>query len=128
MKTYSIKYPKSTLKRARHLRRNMTKAETKLWSLLRGNNLGARFRRQVPLGPYVLDFACAKLKLAIELDGSQHFTQRGIQSDSKRERYLSECGFTTLRFTDRDVFTNTEGVLETIYRKVIEKKKELTTH
>jgi very-short-patch-repair endonuclease len=66
----------------------MTEAERKLWALLRGNQLGVRFRRQVPFGSYVVDFYCPAAKLVVELDGSQHYTDNGRQEDEERDTYL----------------------------------------
>lgn len=73
MSKYILKFPRSHVALARNLRREMTNAERKLWSLLRNNQVGVYFRRQVPFGPYILDFLLIKAKLVIELDGSQHY-------------------------------------------------------
>ncbi len=85
MKKHLAQYSKSLVSIARVLRKQMTDAERKLWSLLRGHQLDVKFRRQVPFGYYVVDFYCAKAKLIIELDGSQHYTNKGTQSDIKRD-------------------------------------------
>jgi very-short-patch-repair endonuclease len=103
---------------ARKLRRDMTDAERKLWSLLRNNRLGVKFRRQVPYGPYILDFYCVKARLVIELDGSQHYTPEGRKKDAVRDAYLRSDGLEVLRFTNYEMLSNEEGVEQVIYEKV----------
>ena len=98
---------------ARRLRADMTDAERKLWSLLRRKQLqDFQFRRQVPLGPYVADFACMSQRLIIELDGGQHAERS--EHDERRTAWLASIDFRVLRFWNGEIFTNTEGVLETI--------------
>jgi very-short-patch-repair endonuclease len=96
----------------------MTDAEKKLWSLLRNNRLGVKFRRQVPYGPYILDFYCVKARLVVELDGSQHYTAEGKRRDAKRDAYLRSDGLDVLRFLNDEVLSNEEGVEQVIYEKV----------
>ena len=120
MGKYFLQYSKSSLSKARNLRKVMTNAEGKLWSHLRRKSLGVKFRRQVPFGPYILDFFSFEEKLVIEVDGSQHYTIAGLARDKKRDRYLLEKGLTVPRFTDGEIFTNTVGVLQTIYDHVHE--------
>jgi very-short-patch-repair endonuclease len=96
----------------------MTDAEARLWSYLRGNNLGLKIRRQVPFGPYVLDFFCAKAMLCIELDGSQHYTGEGVRRDEKRDAFLRSEGVEVMRFSDSDALQNTKSVVGLIYGKV----------
>ena len=120
MGKYFLQYSKSSLSKARNLRKVMTNAEGKLWSHLRRKSLGVKFRRQVPFGPYILDFFSFEEKLVIEVDGSQHYTIAGLARDKKRDRYLLEKGLTVLRFTDGEIFTNTGGVLQIIYDHVHE--------
>ncbi len=93
---------------ARALRSNSTDAERALWQKLPAQQLGARFRRQVPFGPYVLDFYCFDLRLAIELDGGQHHESL---KDLVRDDFLAAKGITVLRFWNHDVFQNIEAVL-----------------
>ncbi|MBF0246453.1 MAG: endonuclease domain-containing protein, partial [Alphaproteobacteria bacterium] len=82
--------------RARTLRANMTEAETRLWSLLRARRLGGRkFRRQHPIGPYILDFACVDCRLAIEADGGQH---ANAKADERRTDFLQARCWSVLRF------------------------------
>ncbi|MDH4223812.1 MAG: DUF559 domain-containing protein [candidate division Zixibacteria bacterium] len=116
MNKYFLKYPESTLLKVRKLRGNMTEVERKLWSLLRHNQLGVHFRRQVPFGSYILDFFCFQAKLVIELDGSQHyFTTEGLDSDSKMDIYLQNAGLSILRFNNKEFLRNPAGVLQVIY-------------
>ena len=112
------KYTRSLIPSARKLRRDMTEAERKLWSLLRNNRLGVKFRRQVPYGPYILDFYSVKAHLVVELDGSQHYTPEGKRRDAKRDAYLRSDGLEVLRFLNDEVFANEEGVEQVIYEKV----------
>jgi very-short-patch-repair endonuclease len=98
--------------RARELRINMTDAERALWHALRKRQLGARFRRQVPLGRFVADFASFDHRLVIEVDGGQHATRQA--QDAARTEYLAASGYRVLRFWNNDVLQNTEGVLEQI--------------
>lgn len=103
---------------ARYLRSNMTDAERKLWRRLRYSSLGYRFRRQHPLGAYVVDFICLDRKLVIELDGGQHNMPPGIEHDARRTAWLNEAGYDVIRFWNTDVLTNIDGVLETILAKL----------
>src|SRR3954463_9153944 len=97
---------------ARRLRRDSTDAERRLWYRLRSRQIdGAKFVRQEPIGPYVVDFVCRELRLIIEVDGGQHATDL---RDAVRDRWLSEQGYRILRFWNNDVLTNTQGVLEAI--------------
>lgn len=104
----------TTHAQARALRKLQTDAEAILWSRLRNRQLaGRKFRRQVPLLEYVADFASLDAKLIIELNGGQHADQ--VEADEKRTRTFEAIGFIVLRFWNADVFTNLEGVLETIH-------------
>ena len=114
------KYTRTLIPFARKLRSDMTDAERKLWSLLRNNRLGAKFRRQVPYGPYILDFYCVKARLVIELDGSQHYTPEGRRRDARRDAYLRSDGLKVLRFLNDEVFSNEKGVGQVIYETVQE--------
>jgi very-short-patch-repair endonuclease len=92
----------------KRLRTNMTDAEQKLWRALRSRGVGPKFRRQVPLGPFIVDFVCFEAKLIIEVDGGQHADS---QRDAKRDRYFMDHGYRVLRFWNNDVLKNLEGVL-----------------
>ena len=99
--------------RAQQLRKNMTKEERKLWyEYLR--NYPYQFRRQVAFGNYILDFYCAAAKLAIELDGSQHYEADGLEYDNRRTAFLNRMGISVLRFTNTDVMRNLSGVCQKI--------------
>ena len=102
--------------RARRLRREMTDVEKKLWWRLRGAQLGVSFRRQHPIGPYVLDFYCAPAGLAVEVDGHQHGTDSAIAADVRRSAFLATKGIRVVRFGNHEVIENLDGVLETIWR------------
>jgi very-short-patch-repair endonuclease len=87
-----------TLKRARRLRQSLTGAEVGLWVRLRGKALdGYRFRRQHPVGPYILDFYCTEARLAVEIDGESHNAPEQVAHDARRDRWLLEQGIRTLR-------------------------------
>jgi very-short-patch-repair endonuclease len=103
--------------RARALRRRATEPEQKLWWHLRHRLLveGSHFRRQVPIGPYIADFCCLKAKLIVEVDGKQHGFDTNALKDTKRTAYLASQGFSVLRFSNREVLTEMNAVLEAIY-------------
>jgi very-short-patch-repair endonuclease len=104
-----------TRARAKALRHELTDAERKLWAMLRAHRLqGASFRRQTPIGPYIADFVCHAAKLVIELDGGQHFETTHEARDARRTAFLEANGFRVLRFSNHDILTNRQGVLETI--------------
>jgi very-short-patch-repair endonuclease len=104
---------RADIERARGLRSTMTDAEERLWLRLRRDQMeGHRFRRQVPIGPYVVDFACRKARLAIEVDGGQHVA--ASQEDDRRSAWLASRGYTVLRFWNNQVLEETDGVLESI--------------
>jgi very-short-patch-repair endonuclease len=101
--------------RARALRQDLTKAERTIWYGLRAHRLeGAGFRRQTPIGPYIVDFVSHAAKLVIEIDGGQHFEVGHEARDKRRDAFLAAKGFRVLRFSNHDVMTNCVGVLETI--------------
>ena len=100
---------------ARALRRDMTEAECVIWYNVRAHRFqGAGFRRQTPIGPYVVDFVCHVAKLIIEVDGGQHVESENIARDARRDAYLAAQGYRVLRFNNLDVMTNKSGVLDTI--------------
>jgi very-short-patch-repair endonuclease len=111
-----------TLKRARSLRRTLTPPEARLWVALRGKALGGvRFRRQHPLGPYILDFYCPALKLAIEVDGEGHGLPDQAAHDARRDAWLTGQGVRTLRVAAIEVRDNLDGVMTDI-RAAIEER------
>ena len=100
---------------ARSLRKRMTPHEIKLWVQLRLlPKTEFRFRRQVPLGGYVVDFAEKRLRLVIEVDGSQHAEPEARQRDEARDLFLAKNGYRVLRFWNHDIDTNMSGVIDTI--------------
>ena len=102
---------------ARKLRQTNTVREIKLWQYLRNRRfMGLKFRRQFPVGPYVVDFVCLSHKLVIELDGGQHAEQ--LDYDNQRTEYLEHFGFRVLRFWNIDVFCQFEALLEQIRQYV----------
>src|SRR5712675_1423387 len=103
----------SIIGRARRLRREMTEAERMLWAELRHDQLGWRFRRQHPIPPYIVDFACIEARLIIEADGGQH---ERVGEHEARDRALRLNGWRVLRFwnNDNDIVENRAGVLQSI--------------
>ena len=103
--------------RARNLRKNLTSQEKTLWNLVKNRQINNRkFRRQVPIGNYIVDFLCKEKSLVIELDGGQHNQLINIDYDNKRTEYLESCGYKVIRFWNNDVDNNLEGVYETLLR------------
>ncbi len=114
---YFLQTSKSTIAKARVLRKQMTPEERMLWSRLRGKSFGVQFRKQVPFGPYILDFFSLSLKLAIELDGDQHYEKEAQEYDHARDDYLRSHGITVLRFRNREIKTNLDGVMTVIWSR-----------
>lgn len=105
--------------RARELRSQMTDAERRLWDILRERQLaGFKFRRQQPIGSYIVDFICLEARLILEVDGGQH----GDEGDQRRDAWLREQGFAVMRFWNHDVLSNIDGVYQTIEAEL--KKQE----
>ena len=101
---------------ARNLRKSQTDAENLLWQHLRRNQLaGLSFRRQHPVGRYIVDFVCLEKRLILEIDGGQHAIEQ--ENDEERTNWLMSEGYRLLRFWNNDVLKNLEGVLETILLK-----------
>ena len=100
---------------SQNLRSKPTDTERKLWSKLRLKQLnGCQFYRQRVIGNYIVDFCSPALKMVIEVDGSQHYSEEGTAADKIRDKYLQECGLNVLRFNDYDVLSNINGVVENI--------------
>ena len=102
------------IKKARHLRREDTKAEKILWKALRGNKLQSKWRRQHPIDMYILDFYSPKLHLCIEIDGSIHKIEENKEYDEMRKEYLRIKGIETIRFWNSEVEKNVDAVLAKI--------------
>jgi very-short-patch-repair endonuclease len=107
-----VGYDQATLVKAKKLRRELTDAERKLWSVLRNSQLdGAKFRRQQPIGPFIADFVCQEARLIIEADGGQHAEST---SDARRTAFLERKGYRVLHFWNNDIIQNLAGVAEVI--------------
>ncbi|MDP1914545.1 endonuclease domain-containing protein [Brevundimonas sp.] len=110
--------PKLTIRRARDLRRRLTLPEVVLWTALRGRRLGGlRFRRQHPIGPYIVDFFCPALRLALEVDGRVHEHPDSLRHDRRRTDWLNERGVEVFRISARAVLENLDGVLLVIRQR-----------
>ncbi|MDE2938004.1 MAG: endonuclease domain-containing protein [Chloroflexota bacterium] len=107
----------SNVAKARRLRKSPTDAERKLWNALRNRQvLAHRFRRQAPIGPYIVDFVCFEKRLIIEVDGGHHLEQQS--TDAKRTKWLESQGFRVIRFWNSQVLNEMEAVRESIYNAV----------
>ncbi len=100
--------------KAKELRKNLTNAELVLWNYLKQNPTGYKFRRQHPLGNYIVDFYCHKLKLVIEVDGSIHEEPEVMEWDKRRQEHLEEHGLIVIRFKNEEVEKKLETVIEKI--------------
>lgn len=105
---------------AKHLRKNMTDAEKALWIHLKKGINGIKFRRQHPIGSYIADFYCHKVRLIIEIDGGIHNDPLIKEMDKKREKDLKSCGCTVIRFSNNDVCKEAEKVINEIEIKISE--------
>lgn len=110
-----LPYNANLKERSDRLRNNMTDAERRLWSKIRMRQLkGCHFYRQKPIGDYIVDFYCPKAKLVIEVDGGQHLSEEGAESDRFRDEYLRSLDLKVLRFTNAQVMKNVDEVVESI--------------
>ena len=112
-----LRAPIKMVKRARKLRREMSPSEALLWRELRRRPGGFKFRRQFPLDPYALDFACLEARLAIEVDGESHNRGDRPQRDALRDRAVEERGFATMRIPAVELARNLEGVISGIVER-----------
>ena len=124
--TMTIIYNRSSERtRRKQLRNSMPSAEVIIWSRLQNRQLlGCKFRRQFSIGPYIVDFYSAELKLAIEIDGDSHFTAGAEAKDGRRQLFIEQHGIRFLRFINSDVYKNLNGVLQSIYELIEELRKE----
>src|SRR5512145_2001177 len=113
----------------RLLRKRATDAEHELWSRLRRHRLGPKFRRQHTAGPYTLDFYCPAARLAVELDGGQHYQGPQRVRDVARDAWLEKEGIRVLRYSDADVLLEADAVEEDIWQALeeIEKRRAISS-
>ena len=110
---------RETVEKARELRRRLTPPEARLWFAIKGGKLaGVKFRRQHPIGPYVLDFYCPPARLAVEVDGEGHDHPDQIAADARRTAWLEGQGVAVMRVAAEDVRVNLDGVLEAVLEAV----------
>jgi cyclase len=102
---------------AKELRKNMTHAERILWGYLKTKPNGFKFRRQHPLGIYIADFYCHKLKLVLEVDGSVHDNEEVKQNDEVRQKLIEEDGLTVMRFKNQEILNDIQNVLKQLEQK-----------
>ncbi|MCB1382604.1 MAG: DUF559 domain-containing protein [Notoacmeibacter sp.] len=105
--------------RARILRHTMTEGEKRLWQQLKRfrSLYGIHIRRQVPIGPWIADFAIVKRGIVIEIDGESHFTPEGVEKDRRRDAHLAELGYRVLHINTGELANNFDGCVETILRE-----------
>ena len=110
---------KEIIIKSKELRRNLTPEEAVLWTQLKSHKLNnSKWRKQHPIGSYILDFYCPKCRLCIELDGKEHYTMQGDTYDYDRTVFLNSYGIRVLRFENKDVWDNIEGVLNVIREEI----------
>ena len=115
---------KDTKEKRQILRKNQTDSETILWSKLRAKRFyGLKFFRQYGVGNYIVDFYCPKLKLVVEADGGQHFTDQSLEYDKNRTEFLNSLGIKVIRFTNKEINKNIDGCMEKLW---LEGKLSLT--
>ena len=107
---------------ARNLRKNSTIQERRLWNLLKNRQFhNLKFKRQQPIGDYIVDFICKEAKIIIEIDGGQHNEPENIEYDKIRTEYLNNLGYKVIRFWNNEIYENIEGV-------VLRLKEEINPH
>ena len=104
---------------ARILRKNSTIQEKRIWNLLKNHQFhGLKFKRQQPIGDYIVDFICKEAKVIIEIDGGQHNETENIIADENRTKYLENKGYKVIRFWNNEVYENVEGVIKKIEQEI----------
>jgi very-short-patch-repair endonuclease len=125
IKNMNRHYLRKSLNNAKDLRSNQTDCENILWNNIRAKRLNnIKFRRQVPIGKYIVDFINLHTKLIIELDGSQHIEEKNIEYDNIRKNFLNKNGYTIIRFFNNEIIENLDNVLNVIveeYEKLVTK-------
>ena len=108
---------------AKRLSKNSTDAERALWRILRSRQLsGHKFRRQQPLGPFIVDFVCLAARIVVEIDGGQHNEEEDIAYDQRRSQWLEKAGFRVMRFWNHEVLNELESVSDAISNALIARK------
>ena len=116
-----LRYHPHLKDKARQLRKNLTDSELALWSRLRNKQLlDIQFYRQKPIGEHIVDFFAPRIKLVVEVDGSQHMEADHALKDRRRDGYLLSLGLQVLRFNSREVLEESDAVMEAIYRTIAE--------
>jgi len=113
-----MRHDRELIRRAQELRRNMTDSECRLWRRLRHRELGFRFRRQMPIGGHIADFACPAARIVIELDGGQHGNDEAEARDLIRTAEIERCGFRVIRFWNHEVIEHLDDVVEKIWNEL----------
>ena len=104
---------------ARELRKNSTIQERRLWNLLKNRQFhNLKFKRQQPMGNYIVDFICKEVKIIIEIDGGQHNEPDNIKADEERTKYLEQLGYKVVRFWNNEVYENIEGVIKKLDQEI----------
>ncbi len=112
-------YNQNLKSKSQDLRKNMTDAEITLWLKIKGKQIkNKQFYRQKTIGNFIVDFYSSKAKLIIEVDGSQHYEETGLEKDKVRDEYFKSLRLKVLRFTNIEVLKNTQGVVEKIYDEI----------
>lgn len=110
----------TSLSNAKKLRKSSTPMEVKLWNRLRSRRfMGLKFRRQCPLGSYIVDFVCIEKKIIIEIDGGQHNEDEQRDYDKRRTEFLNGLGYHVLRFWNNEILLDFDAVMDQIYKHVI---------
>ena len=108
----------------KNLRNNLTLPEVILWYYLKGRGLcGYKFRRQYGIGRYIVDFYCPRLKLVIELDGSQHYSEEGLAYDKERDAFIATLGIKIIRIPNNELLNNKHGVLEYLEKTILRRSR-----
>ena len=108
---------KPNVELARKLRKNLTPQERKLWNILRNHQFyGLEFKRQYPIGDYIVDFICREKKIIIEVDGGQHNETVNVINDDERTAYLNSKGYKVIRFWNNDIDMNLDGVYKELMK------------
>lgn len=104
---------------ARVLRKDSTIQERRLWNLLKNHQFyGLKFKRQHPIGEYIVDFICKEAKIIIEVDGGQHNENENIEADKIRTKYLESKGYKVIRFWNNEVYENIDGVIKRLEAEI----------